>query len=505
MPTLSIGDHKVQVDDSFLSLTPEQQNATVEEIHGHLNASQSPSKPEFHASDAVTDIPAEIARTAKPNIEAITNLANRGTQGPIEGLLSTGRAVAAVPQLAISPVIGALKSLIGHPMAQAEHAVGSVIAPDIAAKDNPEAMYRNAAGDVETALNAARPAGAPVKTVPMGPPQISSLPGGGTMAVGPKPVLEWNAPTAAPRIETPSIGDLKTAATSVYESPAIKGMNIPPSDVAALGAKIQNDLLQQGFRPTQGNAPATFSEVQNLTPGNGVSAVKVDDLRSARRALNIAAGQRDPLTGAPTPDATAAQKAIGHVDSFLDALAPSLKEANANYSAAKGAERLDYRMAKAEHRAARTGIGGNLENVMRQEADKIPDRGLTANEQALRDQIVTGSLPRNALRVAGKLGVDGGLSLMLHTAAATGTGGASLPVTVAGTVARKLGEALTRRDMGRLSTTIRSRSPLAQALAAQATPQPVSPSVLASLLARPPKSGVQLPGSMLPANAQQSQ
>lgn len=43
MPTLNIEGHKVQVDDSFLSLTPDQQNATVEEIAKSLSASDSQS------------------------------------------------------------------------------------------------------------------------------------------------------------------------------------------------------------------------------------------------------------------------------------------------------------------------------------------------------------------------------------------------------------------------------------------------------------------------------
>lgn len=440
-------------------------------------------------SDAVTDIPAEIARTAGPNIEAITNLANRGTKGPIEGLLDTGRAVAAVPGFALSPVIGALKSLIGHPMAQAEHAIGTVINPEVAAKDDPQKMYQNATQDVETALSAARPAGAPIK-VPSGGPRLS---------------YDWQFPTKTTPVEAPSSQDLKASAVSVYDSPAIKAINIHPNDAAALGSKIENDLLRQGFRPTSGNAPATFSEVKNLTPPQGVQAVKVDDLRSARRALNIAAGQRDQLTGAPTPDANAAHQAIAHIDAFLDTLAPELKTANADYSAAKSADRLDYRLSKAEHRAARSGTGGNLENVMRQEADKIQNRGLTPEEQAMRDRIVLGSAARNALRTTGKLGVDGGLSLMLHSGAAIGSGGATLPVTVAGTVARKVGEALTRSEMAKLSEAIRSRSPLAQTLIQQAPVRQISPNAITSLVAAQPRIPLQMPVGVLPANAEQNQ
>ena len=189
----------------------------------------------------------------------------------------------------------------------------------------------------------------------------------------------------------------------------------------------------------------------------------------------------------------------------MDTLAPELKTANADYSAAKSADRLDYRLSKAEHRAARSGTGGNLENVMRQEADKIQNRGLTPEEQAMRDRIVLGSAARNALRTTGKLGVDGGLSLMLHSGAAIGSGGATLPVTVAGTVARKVGEALTRSEMAKLSEAIRSRSPLAQTLIQQAPVRQISPNAITSLVAAQPRIPLQMPVGVLPANAEQNQ
>jgi len=43
MATLNISGHRVKVDDSFLSLSPEQQNATVDEIAGQLGVSMSTS------------------------------------------------------------------------------------------------------------------------------------------------------------------------------------------------------------------------------------------------------------------------------------------------------------------------------------------------------------------------------------------------------------------------------------------------------------------------------
>lgn len=461
MPTLNIGGQKITVGDDFLQLSPEQQNATVEEIARSLPAGGVPQQAGYQSSitDAVTDIPAEIKRTADATSSGVVDtLANRGQNTSPLAFLDTGKAVLSGLGFLASPITGSMRSLIGHPMAQAEHAVGMLINPAVAAQDDPQQMYQNAAGDVETALSAARPAG------------VSPV---GVAAARPVSVA---APTSA---------ELKAASKAVYQDPAIRGISIPPQDVSLLSTRIQSDLANQGFRPTTGNAPGTFAEINRLTPPSGVTSVGIDDLRAARRSLGITAKQIDPATMTATPDANAAMQSIGKINEFLDTLAPELKTANANYAAAKSADRLDYRLAKADRRAAKSGIGGNLENTMRQEADKISNRGLTPDEIALKDQIVLGTPTRNTLRTVGKFGVDGGLSLGLHTLSGISTHGATIPLTIAGTGARIAGELLTRRQMGNLSEMIRNRSPLAirnqaQAAIAKAL-MPQSPSTAAAL------------------------
>lgn len=470
MPTLNVNGHSVSVDDSFLKLSPDQQNATVDEIAKSLPQQAAPRQPSI--SDAVTDIPAEIGRTADANLSAVTdNLSNRGANTSPFGFLNTGKAVLGGLGLIASPITGAARSLIGHPMAQAEHAVGTLINPDVAAKDDPQQMYQNAAGDVETALSAARPAG----VTPMG-------------LTAPVPL----------KVAPPTSTELKAAAKAVYQDPTIKSISVPPSDVAALSAKIQGDLVKQGFRPTAGSAPGTLAEINRLSPPQGVASVGIDDLTAARRALGMTAKQIDPATFTATPDANAASQSIRHLNDFLDTLAPELKTANANYAAGKSADRLDYRLIKAERRAAKTGIGGNLENTMRQEADKISTRGLTPEEQAAQDRIVMGSGLRNSLRTAGKLGVDGGLSLTLHAAAGLGSHGATLPITAAGTAARKIGEMLTRSEINKLGTSIRGRAPLAVSNQAQAA-------VARALLGQPTGSGAALiPAGSLSSSGQRT-
>lgn len=394
-------------------------------------------------TDAVTDIPAEIGRTATGNIDTIKAAGNRGAKGPIEGLMSTGKAALAIPTLAVSPITGALRSLIGHPMAQAEHAVGSLINPEVAAKDDPQKMYETAAGDVEKALMAAKP-----------------------------------ATPAVPKVAAPSVAELKTASRAGYNSPEVAAVEVKPQPVSDLSTKIESDLASRGFRPRANQGAPVFDEVRDLVPPQGVSSVKVADLHSARKALGEIAKEVDTV-GKPTSNAAAATIAKKHLDDFLpniqqaDVIAGDaakaariMKEADANWAAAKRAENVDLQLTRADRQAAKSGTGSNIENSMRQKIAAMLDNprrtvGFSDAEKQAMESIVRGTPTRNALRKFGKLGVDGGLSMLLHAGGALETGGATVPLAIGGTVARKLGEHLTSRAGTGLSEMVRSRSPLA--------------------------------------------
>jgi hypothetical protein len=158
MATLNIEGRTVNVDDAFLKLSPEQQNSTVEEI---AKSFAKPAQPSI--TDAITDIPSEIGKSAGENWAAIKKaVTDRASKGSIEGLMDTGKGLAAIPGLIFSPLTGTARSLIGHPMAQAEHAVGTLINPAVAAKDDPQKMYEAAKGDVDLAMSALGSRGAPV-------------------------------------------------------------------------------------------------------------------------------------------------------------------------------------------------------------------------------------------------------------------------------------------------------------------------------------------------------
>lgn len=168
MPTLNIGGRNVQVGEGFLSLSPEQQNDTVDEIARSIAGStvkEKPAKAGPSITDAITDIPSEIGGAASEGWQNIRGLANRGGQGPIEGLLTTGKAVMGVPQILLSPITGVARSVLGHGLEQATHAAGSVIAPDIAAAEDRQKHYETAKGDVDLAMAALATRGRPPTSV----------------------------------------------------------------------------------------------------------------------------------------------------------------------------------------------------------------------------------------------------------------------------------------------------------------------------------------------------
>lgn len=128
---------------------------------------------------AISDIPSEAYHAAKENVMGAADAWNRirerhaqqaeadkngagffsGMTAPFQDVADVGRAAVSAASVPFSPVVGAARSLIGHPMASLEHGIGSIINPEAAAKDDPAKMYENAKHDVDLALSAARPRG----------------------------------------------------------------------------------------------------------------------------------------------------------------------------------------------------------------------------------------------------------------------------------------------------------------------------------------------------------
>jgi hypothetical protein len=304
---------------------------------------------------------------------------------------------------------------------------------------------------------------------------------------------------AKPSAQAPSIPELDAAYRSVRNSPEIKGATVPIGNVERLASEAEQELLARGNRPTQGSAPRTFGELEGLTPkppaqptpqqrlqaemnweklpeSPRVANASVDDLLAAKRGFGNVAGERKPfpLMG-PTEDAGAASTVIRKLDDLIEEAAPGMKDANANYSAARASEAIDKRIQKAEMRASTNNSGMNIGNKIRQQAATILEngaakRGLKPEEIDALEQVAYGTPTRNAIRYASNLfGGGGGLGAVVtgevgsHTLGAVGWALAPL-----GHVLKHLENHLTVRAANNVSEAIRSRSPLGQALQSSA-------------------------------------
>jgi hypothetical protein len=295
----------------------------------------------------------------------------------------------------------------------------------------------------------------------------------------------------------PTVEELKDAARAQYQHPDVKAVQINPDAVTALRNTIKTDLesgANSGFRAA--NEKKTFSAIDELANPAQSSArvagnpVTIDDLDSVRKVLGRVSKEKDAM-GAATSDAAAASRAMGHIDDFLTNLkqphlvagdaskaVPILQEARGNWGAAKRAEEIQTKLENARIQAASTYGGGNINNASRQALRPMLKNnaakavGYSDAEKEALSQAVEGTKVGNLARLVGKLAPSGGVKGLAHVALASGTGGASIPLTLASEGMKLIGDASTKRSIRKLEQILRERSPLAQQQASAAASTP---------------------------------
>lgn len=285
------------------------------------------------------------------------------------------------------------------------------------------------------------------------------------------PGIAKSTVTEAPVL--PTAEAIKIAGKQGFETAKGMGVDYTPAAVKELGARIEQQLQSKGI--LEEHAPTTYRTLARLREPPEGAVVTVSDLHNLRQAFGNAAGNlahpKDTLAGSigrETLDSfLAAPPAKAVVAGDAAAAGSTLKDAISNYASASRAEDVGARLTRAERQAAKAGSGSNIDNAIRQKISAILDvpsrtRGYSPEELAQMETVVRGTPTANIARKIGKLGVSDGLSLLLHAGAAIPTGGASIPIAVAGTLSRKIAEMLTQRGANKLDEMIRARSPLAK-------------------------------------------
>lgn len=522
MATLNIEGKRVQVDDSFLKLAPDQQQATVDEI------ASSFGKPGLSAKDTAID----VAKSGGVGL-AKGGIGLAGLPGDLGSLISSGydKATEAlgVPKDTADTIKSGVKNVAGNlPVLNAlANAPGSEkIQKTVEGVTGEFYKPQSVAGEYAQTFGEFAPAaiGGPGGLIAKGarvavPAFASETAGQLTKGTEAEPYARIAAAL------TGGLATARTGATSAtptkeqlfkesgkgYESARNLGVEYTPHSLSNLGTRVTNDLAKIGIdADVAPKTAATLARLQSIPPGSPVTYSNVENLR---KKLGNLAGSID---GEERKAAMTAKKAV---DDFLenpqfadvvkgDALGAGreAKTARANNAAAQRAKELDKKEVRAELRASAANSGQNVANTMRQRIadmlikNKESPGGFNADELAQMERVVGGTKTGNTARYIGDLlGGGGGLGQAVvgggAAAAAYSTGDPHyLALPLVGVGARALSNASTMRQVGKLNELVRSRSPMGEAISA-ATPKKMDPrleAIVKALLAQQSTTGTPL-------------
>ncbi|EIM25755.1 hypothetical protein [Microvirga lotononidis] len=472
MATLTIGDKKVTVDDSFLSLSPEEQNATVEEIASSIGvkgaeqtAPTEDNRPWYKKAGEAADDIVRIAADGLTFGYADKLAGYLGGEGTDAERAKTQAARDRAGSAGLATDIGAT-IVPGVGLAKAGITAARVV-PGVAAKGAKGLAARSAAMAADgAALGALSATG---HDTDVGDGALYGAIGGAVGNVAGEGIAKAvgkaaGAFSAAPKIATSQ--ELKEAAEAAYQKADDAGIVIAPKGLETLKGKVETQLAERGYLPAL--HPRIGAALQELDRIQG-QPITLKGMDLFRRVASNAASSAD------ASERAIAKKIIGEIDGFVGDLGygdvvmgdvregvKALKEARELWTRIKKTEMVDDLKAKAQRRADSTGSGGNVDNAIRQNLRRILDdpkkaRGFTKDERLALEAIVRGSTAQNIARLIGKLSPQGnGLMAMLGLGGAAAFGPAALAVSGAGAGAKFLADRATPANVEKLSRIIRA-------------------------------------------------
>lgn len=486
MPTLNIEGRRVKVDDSFMSLSPEQQSATVDEIASSF--SKAPIR-----QDAAPEA-APVADPAAPPVDgpsrtsaALLGAADTGSLGFGDELGAglgaaseyLGSLITGAPARSYSELRDAMRTQ--EKTAQEAHpgyflggqVAGGFALPGGAAKGVGGAIRNGAIaggaygfgsgeGGFENRRDAALLGGAAGGAV-----------GGAVHGIA-------NAlTTRAAKSAIPTNEVIKKASQEAYDAADKAGVIIRPQASQRLSTALKTDLADFGYDTA-------------LHPGISAVLSRVDDLASQNTTLKgldiVRRVARSAAADFNNPSQQAlAGKIIDHIDDFAGKLQPtdvlagdakaaanSMMQARSLWGRMRKSEMVDEAVQKAEHRTGSTGTGGNSDNVLRQNIRGILDNkkkasGFTASERKAMERVVMGTPIQNSLRLAGRLSPRGnGLMAGLGLGGVMANPAVTIPTMIGADIAKRVADRATPANVERLSQIIRSGGLSAKEIAKQA-------------------------------------
>lgn len=451
MAILEINGRRIEVDDSFRNLTPEQQQAAVEQIARSMGQAQeqtadgrpalrqdpgmedlwAPSIPQSDTPEpgAVPTLPGAlggIQNNARAISDAITQGATfgfadeiaAGLASPVRSLLTgedlptaygqqlddiRGIEAATAAEAPIASTAGNIAGAVGTGIGLARGGVSLMNGA------RPTALSMGMRGAAEGAIygglhgfGAGETMDDRIEQAASGAAWGAGL--GGALGAGSGALANRAAQRA-----TPSIDDLRGEAGALYQQAQQSGANFSRDSVRTIAdditARAMSDGLDATLHPGATAAVRRLQEAaqQGMTP---------QQAQTMRRVLSAAA--RDPNN----PDqARIARNMIEMFDDFVETSLPQLGPANQLYSRARKAETIEDIFTR-----ARDQLGANYNNAgyvtaLRQQFrsllnNKRQIRGFSEAERGAIRDFVRGGPVENVLRMIGRMAPTGSVSGM---------------------------------------------------------------------------------------------
>lgn len=265
----------------------------------------------------------------------------------------------------------------------------------------------------------------------------------------------------------PSTQDLLDGAKSTRKELKELGAEFSPEQVNQLAIGVGDDIATSGIDKVGGKVGKAARQIQK----NADSPATFEQLDNLRKQIDL------PVT-ASNSDKRLAGILRGHIDDFVTKVDPAngsgeglggLLDKSRDFTRrGRTAESLENAIEAAKTRTAKSGTGGNLDNNLRSEVDRVLKKQGKFLDKETKDRleaISRGSKGQNLARSFGRAfsPTTGALQGAASGGAAVATGGLSIPLSVAGLAAKKGSEKTTERNIQELIRQIQAGSKSAAA------------------------------------------
>lgn len=463
MAKLTINGQKVTVDDSFFQLSPEDQDATVDEIAASLGGgeqqapvAESPQEPSYGRQIFSGLLEGATGALGAP-VDLMNNLVVKPATVGINAVFGTDIQPSSQPLggsdglrqgLAIDEQSGDTGQQMARRVAQS---VGGAAVPAFGSANTTKQiaamLMTGAGGGVGGAV--AQQAFPDNVGAEIAGELLGGIGTGGAIAG----IASRQARTAA-EATVPSVDDLKAKSGALYDKAEARNLQYQPAETQKLASDIRDMAVDQGLDPTlHPKAVASLGRLDEYA----TQPMSVKNARTVQRILSGAA--KDPTN----PDQSRIAAMIkGEFDNFISKDVPEISEANKLYSRAKKAETVAKALNKAELRTAARGTGGNIDNAMRQKMVELLTndkdiRAFSSAEKGLMTSVVKGSKLQDGLRIAGKLSpTSGGLMSVIMGGGAVTAPHIAIPAAIGGFAAKTAADSMTYNNAKLLDVFIRS-------------------------------------------------